>query len=283
MTKTYIAAAIALAAGVLTSGHAWAADKKAPAKAVGPAIDEQTIHYESLAANIDAYHFKPQGGGKHPAIVLVHDNFGLTDSTKAIARSLAQAGYVVVVPDLLSRLGGQKPSKNPSGPVAMLNVAKTVSDVDAAYDMLANDANVDATKISAIGMGWGAWRAYKLAEDKPALYRVVTYYGITPDDEEIKQVKAPILAHYAQGDFLTTASALKSAKWIPKFTYYIYPNTYRGFAGGGAGGIDMAAAVGEAGEIVAASDASKAEAAKTVDDSALAAKQAMERSLAFLK
>ena len=66
------------------------------------------------------------------------------------------------------------------------------------------------------------------------------------------------------------------SEWLPKFTYYIYPDSYAGFAGGGAAGIDLAAAVGEGGEVVAASDAAKAAAAKSKDESVAAAKQSAQ-------
>jgi dienelactone hydrolase len=167
-------------------------------------------------------------------------------------------------------------------------VYQTVDDVKAAFTFLENDPGVDETKISVVGIGWGGWRAYKLAEDVPTVHRVVIFYGVTPDDGHVPEIQAPVLAHYAQGDFLVTASSLTAHKWLgKKFTYYIYPNTERGFFGGGNAGLDVAALSGEVDLEAAAREKAKqtassggaANSAATTD----AAKLARDRTLAFLR
>lgn len=275
--------AVVLSVGLMISAGAWAAGGKLP---------EQTVQYESLTVKISAFEVRPAGAGKHPAIVLVHDKDGLTDGMKDIARSFAAAGFVVLVPDFPSRLDAQKKGGNLpmdqmtgiASRVSRLNVAKTVADVDAAYDMLAKDPSVDAAKISGVGIGWGGWRVYKMAEDKGSLYRAVIFYGVTPDDGLLGNVKAPVLAHYAQGDFYTTSSAFKTAQWLgSKFTYHIYKDTFPGFFGGGSGNVDLASAVGEAGVEEAAAALKEAERTRVVDDGPASRKLAMGRTLAFLK
>lgn len=274
---------VVLSAGLMISAGAWAAGSK---------LTEQTVQYESLTAKISAFEVKPAGAGKHPAIVLVHDKDGLTDGMKNIARSFAEAGFVVLMPDFPSRIeaqkkGGNLPMDQMTGivsKVSRLNVAKTVADVDAAYDLLAKNLSVDAAKISGVGIGWGGWRVYKMAEDKGSLYRAVIFYGVTPDDGLLGNVKAPVLAHYAQGDFYTTSSAFKTATWLgKKFTYHIYKDTYAGFFGGGSGNVDLASAVGEGGVEAAAAALKEAEKNRVIDDGPISKKLAMERTLAFLK
>jgi len=90
------------------------------------------------------------------------------------------------------------------------------------------------------------------------------------------------LGHYAQYDFLLTASVLKTQKQLGKtFTYYIYP-TDRGFFGGGSSGsaADLAALAGEV-------DLYALEADKTIRKAAAGdappAKLALQRTLAFLR
>ena len=83
------------------------------------------------------------------------------------------------------------------------------------------------------GAGYPVW---KLAEQTPALYRAVVYYGITPsDDDRLRTIDAPVLGHYAEQDYLVTARVLKTKQLLgEKYAYHIYP-TVPGFVGGGTG------------------------------------------------
>src|SRR5260370_37417611 len=56
--------------------------------ATGNVITE-TIHYDSGGFNIDAFLAKPSGAGKHPAVLVIHDNLGLNDSIRDIAKQFA--------------------------------------------------------------------------------------------------------------------------------------------------------------------------------------------------
>ena len=68
-------------------------------------VATETIHYDSGGFNIDAFLAKPSGGGKHPAILVIHDTQGLNDSIRDIAKQFAAAGLVALAPDFTSRLG----------------------------------------------------------------------------------------------------------------------------------------------------------------------------------
>lgn len=281
MTMKYWQAAV-LSAGLAFSAQAWAGGAKLP---------ETTVQYDSYQAKISAQRIAPPGAGKRPAIILIHDKEGLTAGMKEIGQEFAAAGYIVFMPDLTSRPDTRKKMGNtPMGeggvrtPVSRLNVALTVADVDAAYDALEKDPSVDATKISAVGIGWGGWRGYKLAADKEKLSKLVIFYGVTPDDGSPEAIKAQVQAHYAQGDFYTTTSSFITKQWLgAKYTPYIYDHTYIGFFGGGSANVDMASAVGEGGVAEAAQQIKESEAARVRDDGPQSKKLAMERALTFLK
>ena len=103
---------------------------------------------------------------------------------------------------------------------------------------------VDPERISVAGFGWGGWRAFKLAELTPTLHRAVVFYGTTSDDRELHKIRAPVLGHYAEYDFQTTAQVLATKRRLgERFTYYIYPDMDRGFFGGSSGAIDYEALV----------------------------------------
>ncbi len=195
-------------------------------------VATETVHYDSGGFNIDAFVAKPAGGGKHPAVLVIHDSQGLTDAIREIARQFAAAGFVALAPDFTSHLGGTRTPDQMAQAVGRLSPNVTVEDARAGFAYLQKDPEVDAEKISTVGFGWGGWRSFALADSVPALYRAVVYCGTTPS-QSFDAVHAPVLAHYAQFDFRTTGNALLTEQSMTeagkKFTYFVYPQVYRGF------------------------------------------------------
>ncbi len=208
-----------------------------PTQGSPSAGNTETIHYDSGGFNIDAFLAKPSGGGKHPAVIVIHDNQGLNDSVREIAKEFAAAGFVALAPDLTSRLGGTRTPEQMAQAVGQLSPNLSVQDARAAFAYLQKDSDVEEDKISAVGFGWGGWRAFILAVTVPELYRAVVYSGSTPT-QSFEAVHAPVLAQYAQYDFRVTGNALWTEKTMAeagkKFTYFVYPQVYRAFYAPGA-------------------------------------------------
>ena len=216
-----------------------------------PAAAGQAVEYPSGTTSIEAYLARPSSGAgvRSPAVIVIHDDQGLTDAVKETARLFAAAGFVALAPDLVSRLA-DRPQQVPAGrgrrpaPVAPLSLNQTAQDVSAAFAFLQTDAGVDPERISVAGFGWGGWRAFKLAELTPTLHRAVVFYGTTLDDRHLFKIRAPVLGHYAEYDFGTTAQVLATKRRMGgRFTYYIYPDMDRGFFGGSSGAIDYEALI----------------------------------------
>lgn len=194
------------------------------------AIETKTIEYESSGTKIEAFWAGPRTAGKHPGVVVIHDKQGLVEPIRKMARELAAAGYVVLAPDLLPRAESAKSQAPIMGSV--LSVDPTVGDAEAAFAYLQKGPDVDPSKISVIGFGWGGWRAFMLAVSETDLYRAVVYCS-SPPEQGFAKIHAPILAQYAQFDFRVTGNAL----WIDntmkaagkQFTYYVYPKVFRNF------------------------------------------------------
>jgi len=195
-------------------------------------VATETIHYDSGGFNIDAFVAKPSGGGKHPAVLVIHDNQGLNDSIRDIAKQFAAAGFLALAPDLTSRLGGTRTPDQMAQAVGQLSPNVSIQDARAAFAYLLKNSDVDGARISSVGFGWGGWRSFMLAVSVPELYRAVVYCGSTPS-QSFEAVHAPVLAHYAQFDFRTTGNALLTERMMSeagkKFTYFVYPQVNRGF------------------------------------------------------
>jgi carboxymethylenebutenolidase len=195
-------------------------------------VATETVHYDSGGFNIDAFVAKPAGAGKHPAVLVIHDNQGLNDSIREIARQFAAAGFWALAPDFTSRRGGTRTPEQMTQAVGLLAPNLTVQDARSAFTFLQSNPDVDAAAISTVGFGWGGWRTFMLAASVPELHRAVVYCGTTPS-QSFDGMRAPVLAHYAQFDFRTTGNALVTEKSMAEagkeFSYFVYPQSYRGF------------------------------------------------------
>lgn len=235
-TLGFALAAIFFAGFPATPTVASAASRFPAAPAQEASVTTETIHYDSGGFNLDAFVAKPAGGGKHPAVLVIHDSLGLNDSIRDIAKQFAAAGFFALAPDFTSRLGGTRTPEQMAQAVGRLSPNLSVQDARSAFAYIQKDPEVDATKISTAGFGWGGWRSFMLAVSVPELYRAVLYSGTTPS-QSFDAVHAPILAHYAQYDFRTTGNALLTEKDMTeagkKFTYFVYPKVNRGFYAAG--------------------------------------------------
>jgi carboxymethylenebutenolidase len=230
------AAGVVLSTSYFLGLSGWAAGAKPAQEAQSASIDAATVQYDSGGVNIDAYVAKPKGGGKNPAVIVIHDNQGLNDSMREVTRQFAAAGFVAMAPDLASRLGSPKAPGQTMQAINQLSPTLTVQDLRAAFTYLQKDSEVDPAKISAVGFGWGGWRSFMLATSVPELYRAVVYSGATPT-RGFENVHAPVLGNYAQYDFRVTGNAIWTEKTMhdagKEFTYYVYPSVYHAFYSAG--------------------------------------------------
>jgi carboxymethylenebutenolidase len=197
-------------------------------------VDTATVTYDSGGTNISAFIAKPNGAGKHRAIIVVHDTQGLSDDIRDTAKMFAAEGFVALAPDMLSRSGGAKSPEQTVAAVRGLAPMDTVADLQAAFAYLLNSPDVDSGKISVVGYGWGGWRSFMLATVTPNLYRVVIYSGATPiPDQPLKDIKSPVLGNYGQYDYQNAGNVIWTTKTMKelgkKYTSYIYPNAMAGF------------------------------------------------------
>src|SRR5271155_3541062 len=77
------------------------------------------IVYKTNDDEVMAQLSRPEGDGKYPAVILIHDIFGLGKFTRKVAKKLAAQGYIVLAPHLFS-------SKKLSGPLTDKNIKETV-------------------------------------------------------------------------------------------------------------------------------------------------------------
>lgn len=94
---------------------------------------------------------------RRPGLLLLHDQWGLDDFTRAAATRLAEAGYIVALPDLFARSGapGEDSEVARQDFLHNLNDPQVLGDALAALQYLANHDSVDKKRLGVLGWGWG--------------------------------------------------------------------------------------------------------------------------------
>src|SRR5271156_1227015 len=153
----------------------------------------ETVSYKSGDDTVSGYLALPSGGGKHPAIIVIHEWWGLNDWVKQQADKFASQGYVALAVDLYR---GKAAANADEAHQLMRGLPddRGLRDLEAAFAYLSSRPDVDAGKIGSIGWCMGGGWSLKLGVDQPKLAAVVLNYGMLPTDPAaIAKIKAPVL------------------------------------------------------------------------------------------
>lgn len=147
------------------------------------------------------YLVRPAGQtGKLPGVLVVHENRGLNPHIEDIARRVALEGYMAFAPDALFPLGGYPGTEDGAREIfPKLDQAKTREDFVAAEAWLKNRSDCTG-KVAVVGFCYGGGIANMLATRVPDLAGAVPFYGGAPPAEDVKNIKCPMLIHYAEMD-----------------------------------------------------------------------------------
>lgn len=160
----------------------------------------ETVSYKSGDETVSGYLVLPEGGGKHPAVLVIHEWWGLNDWVKEQAQSYAAQGYVALAVDLYR---GKAASTPDEAHILMRGLPddRGLRDLQAAFTYLSSRSDVDATKVGVIGWCMGGGWSIKLAVDQPKLAAVVVNYGSLPTDPaSIAKIHAPVLGNFGAED-----------------------------------------------------------------------------------
>ena len=225
--RAFMARMIALAGSVAAAESLIAAISASPAAAsIVPADDKRLATRTVTLAGYKAYVAEPRSKSLKPTILVIHENRGLNEHIRDIARRLALAGFRAVAPDMLSPTGGTPANEDTAREaIGKLDLAKANAAGVAMVRALAKSSRHG--KVGAIGFCWGGAFVDRLAVAAgKSLAAGVSYYGPAPSPSEAVKVEAPLLLHYAGLDTRVAetagpwVAALKAAhKKVEAFTY----------------------------------------------------------------
>ena len=203
----------------------------------------RTVSIPAEGAHLHAYLAAPEGAGPWPALIVIHEIWGLVPHIEDVARRFAGAGYAALAPDLYSRgampvppdaigraMGFMQtiPIEERRDPAAVArrvgalpdgdrevieraldwlqnrDLGQNVRDLVAVRDWLAAQPFVDAGRVSSLGFCMGGALSARLASSGADLAGCVTFYGENPPLGEVANIRCPVLGLYGGADHRIT-------------------------------------------------------------------------------
>jgi carboxymethylenebutenolidase len=145
----------------------------------------------------------------HGAVLVIHENRGLTDHIRSVAGRLAASGFSALALDLLSAEGGTGSFADPAQATAALNnvpLDRFVADMKAGVGELLT--RNPGQRVGAVGFCFGGGMMWSLlAAGEPRLHAVAPFYGPAPASADFAgSPNAAVLAVYAENDSRVNAS-----------------------------------------------------------------------------
>jgi carboxymethylenebutenolidase len=184
-------------------------------------VDAQMVQFKSGTADIIAYQARPKNAaGLLTAVIVIHENMGLTDHIKDVTRRVAKEGMIGLGIDLLSRDGGTMAFNNPQDAttaIGKLPDAQMMNDITAAVTYL-KGSGVNAPKVGIVGFCFGGAVVLKAAEQAKGLDAAVSYYGPTTSNQPDRinplagaaSITCPLMGNYGALDPANPVTAVQA-------------------------------------------------------------------------
>jgi carboxymethylenebutenolidase len=195
-----------------------------------------TVSYKSGDETVSGYLAAPSGGGKHPALIVVHEWWGLNDWVRAKADKFAADGYVALAVDLYRGKTAGTDADVAHQLMRGLPEDRAARDLDAAFRYLSGRPDVDSARIGSIGWCMGGGYSLQAAIEEPTLAACVIYYGrLVTDPKTVAKIRAPMLGNFGAEDQGIPPSMVQAfdgeARAAGKSAdFKIYPGAGHGFA-----------------------------------------------------
>jgi carboxymethylenebutenolidase len=186
----------------------------------------------------------PQSSGKAPAIVVIHEIFGMSDWVEKVTDEFAEAGYVAIAPDLLSGMapnGGRTKDFTAAaggdinGPVGQairkLSPEQLTADLNAVADYVKGLTACNG-KVCVVGFSWGGGQCFNFATNRKDLSAAFVFYGTGPAPEAMAAIQAPVYGFYGGNDARIAATLPQTQEQMKAAGKVFEMVTYEGAAHG---------------------------------------------------
>jgi carboxymethylenebutenolidase len=198
------------------------------------AADGKIVSYKSGDETVQGVLYTPVGKGPFPALVVIHEWWGLNDWVKEQAAKLSDEGYVTLAVDLFR---GRVATTPDEAHEIMRGVPedRAARDLHAAFEFLKSQPNVKKDRIGSIGWCMGGGYSLDVALQEPTLAVAVINYGhLASDAASLKKINASVLGIFgAQDRGIPVDDVKKFGQALDqqgnKVEIVIYPDAGHGF------------------------------------------------------
>jgi carboxymethylenebutenolidase len=168
-----------------------------------------------FGGGISAVRALPKAKGKRPAVIILHERYGIDRHTKELTARLALAGFVGFAPDLFHRFNGDRKAVLRGEQRVDLTDDGALADLNAAIDYLKKLKEVDPEKIAIIGVCQTGRQPVLVAANRDDIAGVLVLYGAiggrewqgselrpTPIEDLVAKVSCPVLGIFGEADHI---------------------------------------------------------------------------------
>jgi len=169
----------------------------------------------------------PESKEKTPAVLVVHEIFGMTDWIKSLCDQLAENGIIAIAPDLLSG-NTYEDVDGARKAIAALPKEEIKADLDAASNYALKIPSCNGT-LAICGFCWGGGVTFGYANENPKLKAAYSFYGTAPDEaSKVANIPCPVYGFYAENDERVDATIPKAEELMKAAAKKYEPVIYKG-------------------------------------------------------
>lgn len=163
-------------------------------------LKTEMVQFPSGKETISGFLALPDTPGPHPAVIVIHEWWGLNDWVKQQTEKLAEQGYVALAVDLYRGKVAADPDEAHEL-MRGLPQDRAIRDLQSGFVYLAMRKDVLPNRIGSVGWCMGGGLSLQLAIHTPRLAACVVNYGSLPTDpNDIQQIIAPVLGNFGAED-----------------------------------------------------------------------------------
>ena len=200
-----------------------------------------------VAGGMSAYRALPKAKGRRPAMILLHERYGIVQHTKDLIVKFAKAGYVAMAPDLFWRFTGDRKALERGETRADMRDSEALDDIGATIDYLKKLDLVDPGKIAVMGVCQTGRQAVLPAAHRDDVAACVVFYGAAGGKEwttdefrpvlietMLEKLSCPLLGVFGEADHIISVDDVlrfRAALERHKKSYHIkiYPDAPHGW------------------------------------------------------
>ena len=199
-------------------------------------LASEMVQFPGNAGNVSAYVSRPRDGKNLGTVIVIHENRGLVDHIKDVARRFAKEGFAAIAVDCMSRLGGSDQYKGGDAAIEAIkgvNAGMVAEDLTAAVAYMKKQSYVNG-KVGVVGYCWGGGNSLNFATKCKELSAAVVYYGRNPEPlDSVQNIPCSLMGNYAEDDpnIMPGVEPLKAAltKYGKTFDIKVYPGAKHAF------------------------------------------------------